>query len=120
MTSTQTALKKLRPPRLEPLFPVGHYTPSSRCPHHGPIPRGSDLCCMICHQSGQDGHPALQWDPTPERADRDARSDWAATGPAPAKRAGQPPEKETRRQRRRRLFDGILLRLRRPEAGARP
>ena len=51
------------PPRLIPLFPVGLYTPQSPCPHREPIRRGSNLCCMVCLQSGMDDHPALQRDP---------------------------------------------------------
>lgn len=67
-------------PVLMPLFPVGFFLPTSAdqvrafgrvlvpefasrgdvCPHHGPIPEGSTLCCMVCHQSGMDGHPGLK------------------------------------------------------------
>jgi hypothetical protein len=50
----------LRPPTLIPLFPVGPYTPQSACGHRLPIQAGSLLCCMVCHCSGMDGHPALQ------------------------------------------------------------
>lgn len=41
-------------PRVLPIFPVGPFTPGSRCPHRGPIPPGSSLCCMVCHASGMD------------------------------------------------------------------
>lgn len=51
-----------RPPKLLPLFPMGHFTPKSLCAHIFMIPRGSIWCCMVCHQSGQDDHPALQND----------------------------------------------------------
>jgi hypothetical protein len=61
----------IRPPRLVPLFPIGPYTPSSTCGHRGPIETGSLLCCMVCHTSGMDEHPALWHDittaPTPKR-----------------------------------------------------
>ena len=82
-----------RPPRLIPLFPLGPLTPESVCRHNGPIEPGSLFCCVICHHSGIDDHPALK---------RDARTD-----PTPeAKPAPAPPKKtcETRRQRRRRIF----------------
>ena len=35
-----------------------------------PIPKGSAICCAVCHVSGKDGHPALRVhpsDPQPER-----------------------------------------------------
>ena len=54
---------KRGPPKLEPLFPVGAFTPLSVCPHRRRLPRGSRLVCMVCHKSGVDGHPALQRDP---------------------------------------------------------
>jgi hypothetical protein len=83
----------LRLPQLVPLFPVGSYTPHSTCAHRAPIQRGSPLCCMVCHCSGMDGHPALQRDPHTEPLPE--RSPQAS----PASR-----RRETRRQRRRRLF----------------
>jgi len=74
----------LRP--LVPLFPVNGFTPESPCPHHGPLPEGSALCCMACHKSGMDDHPAIRrdrrFDPRPDdpalmavalEASRDAR-----------------------------------------------
>jgi hypothetical protein len=88
------------PPCLIPLFPIGPYTPQSPCPHHEPIRPGSELCCMVCHCSGMDGHPALQLDartdPIPE----------PSPGPA-SELVGQPEphaQRETRKQRRRRIF----------------
>jgi hypothetical protein len=86
-------------PRLEPLFPVGYYTPQSRCPHYGPIERGSVLCCMVCHVSGQDDHPALQLNVTAPKS-REAHR--AATYRARIV--------ETRKQRRRRLFRDLYSR----------
>jgi hypothetical protein len=85
----------VRPPRLVPLFPVGSYTPQSPCAHKRPIRRGSALCCMVCHRSGLDGHPALRRDPR--------------TDPIPERRLGANPaplklHKESRRHRRKRLF----------------
>jgi hypothetical protein len=57
-------------PRLVPLFPIGPLVPTSKCGHNGPLRAGSSFCCMICHTSGKDDHPALQrdpkTDPTPE------------------------------------------------------
>jgi hypothetical protein len=84
-----------RPPRLVPLFPIGAYTPRSTCAHRRPIETGSSLCCMVCHTSGMDRHPALR---------RDARSD-----PAPEPKPKPVPEsaipsRETRKVRRQRLF----------------
>ena len=88
-----------RPPTLVPLFPVVPYSPQAACAHHGAIPDGSALCCMVCHRSGVDGHPALQrdhrTDPAPERAPE-----------APAK----PGKRETRKQRRARLFAAPKIR----------
>jgi hypothetical protein len=82
-----------RLPWLVPLFPIGPYTPRSMCGHRKPIVSGSDLCCMICHRSGWDEHPAMQRDPETE--------------PAPEPRHTSPFHdllRETRRGRRLRLF----------------
>lgn len=58
---------------LVPLFPIGGFSPGSTCPHHGPLPEGSALTCMVCHRSGMDQHPAYRrdrrFDPRPERGD---------------------------------------------------
>jgi len=91
-TATTSAI---RPPRLVPLFPIGAYTPGSNCAHRRPIEQGSALCCMVCHTSGMDRHPALRRDPQ--------------TDPVPEPKAPAAPEKsrrkrETRKQRRKRLF----------------
>ncbi len=81
---------------LIPLFPLDSFTPTSVCPHHGLIRRGSSLVCMVCHASGLDFLPWLQ---------RDSRSD-----PRPERKRYTPPfvrgRKETRRERRARLFQG--------------
>jgi hypothetical protein len=83
----------IRPPRLVPLFPIGSYTPLSACGHNRPIVPGSVLCCMVCHRSGVDDHPALERDPLTE--------------PAPEPKPAPAPKKttrETRKQRRQRVF----------------
>lgn len=87
---------------LVPLFPIGPFTPTSECPHRGPIPDGSLLCCMVCSASGMDGHPALkrnpETDPRPEPKPRHPRrTNMARREEAEAKPA-------TRRQRRSRVF----------------
>ncbi len=92
--STGTA-SLVRPPRLVPLFPIGAYTPQSNCAHRRPIESGSSLCCMVCHASGMDRHPALRRDPQ--------------TDPAPEPKPKAAPEQprsaqETRKERRLRLF----------------
>jgi hypothetical protein len=80
--------------RLIPMFPLGSYTPQSTCAHHGPIQAGSLFCCMVCHHSGIDGHPALKRDPR--------------TDPAPERKAAPAPAKkkalETRKVLRLRKF----------------
>jgi len=53
-------ITSLRKCRLVPLFPIGPFTPQSVCAHKGPIRPGSLFVCMVCHQSGYDGHPAMQ------------------------------------------------------------
>jgi hypothetical protein len=89
-------LAHLHTPRfLVPLFPLPTmFSPQSACPHHGEIRRGSWFCCMICHRSGMDHHPALQIVtaemPEPERR--------RYIPPAP------PGRKETRREKRARMF----------------
>lgn len=90
---------------LVPLFPIGAFTPASECPHRGPIRPGSLFCCMVCSQSGVDGHPAMKRDPAtdpepesaaPTPAGRGLREEVAAS-PAP----------ETRRERRARRFASL-------------
>ena len=58
---------------LEPLFPLTPLTPSSTCPHHGPIRTGSRFCCMICHRSGQDHR--IPAPPSRRRAELEEASD---------------------------------------------
>ncbi|WP_337174793.1 sigma factor-like helix-turn-helix DNA-binding protein [Paludisphaera sp.] len=91
---------------LVPLFPVTSFTPQSECPHRGPLPEGSLLCCMVCSASGIDGHPAMKRDPAtdprPEPKSRPKRRADEARSETPAKEAGSTPE--TRRQRRFRVF----------------
>jgi hypothetical protein len=89
-----------RPPQLVPLFPVGTYTPSSRCAHRGPIERGSVFCCMICHTCGQDDHPALQINRSIEP---NTEVKWTATLLS-TKYSKQRIFLETRKLRRQRLF----------------
>jgi hypothetical protein len=83
----------VRLPRLVPLFPVGPFTPQSTCGHLRAIEPGSVFCCVICHQSGVDDHPGLQRDPLTDPAPE------PKPAPAPVKTA-----RETRKQRRQRLF----------------
>jgi hypothetical protein len=86
-------------PKLVPLFPLGSFTPESRCPHHAPIERGSVLCCMICHSSGQDNHPALKCDSS---MGIDSKIDCSAN--YPRLNSIQGTQLESRKQRRHRLF----------------
>lgn len=53
-------------PELVPHFPADSFTPSSSCPHRGPYPVGSVLCCMKCHKSGMDGADVMRIDPREE------------------------------------------------------
>jgi len=85
-----------RPPRLVPLFPIGAFTPTSLCAHRQPLRIGSELCCMVCHLSGMDKHPALQRDKAKEPA------------PEPVPSVPKPKTaRESRKQRRRRLFAAL-------------
>ena len=88
-------------PRLIPLFPIGSYTPQSACPHLEPIERGSALCCMVCHGSGMDAHPALRRDPRMDPAP-EPKAEPTAPNLALQPKTGE--SHETRKQRRRRLF----------------
>jgi hypothetical protein len=92
--SASTPREPRHEPRLVPLFPIGPFTPQSVCPHRGAIRPGSVFCCMVCSRSGMDDHPALK---------RDPRSD-----PRPEVKAAKPTlsvsGRETRKERRRRLF----------------
>jgi hypothetical protein len=85
------------PPRLIPLFPIGPFTPQSKCPHIGPIRPGSRVCCMICSRSGVDDHPELKRDPR-----TDPRPEAKALP-----RARPATGHETRKQRRGRLFAAL-------------
>jgi hypothetical protein len=83
----------IRSPRLIPMFPLGPYTPQSTCGHRRMLRLGSLFCCMVCHRSGIDGHPALLRDP------RTDPSPEPKPAPAPPK-----PARETRKVRRARQF----------------
>jgi hypothetical protein len=85
-------------PRLVPLFPIGPFTPQSVCPHRGEIRPGSALCCMVCLRSGMDNHPALKRDPRDEPRPDVKR----------AKRTLPVIGRETRKERRKRLFAAQL------------
>jgi hypothetical protein len=91
-----TDVRTLRPPHLDPISPIPALTPFSACPHHGVIRKGLDIYCVVCSCSGQDHHPALQHyactDPKPEPPPPEPPPDVA------------PPHKETRRERRLRIF----------------
>ena len=53
-----------------------------------PIPKGSAICCAVCHVSGKDGHPALRVHPS---------------DPQPERRVEPRKQKPTRKERRRRI-----------------
>lgn len=90
-------------PRLEPLFPITAFTPSSVCPHKTRISRGSNLVCMVCHQSGADHRrlPGL-------RVGSKMREDWTDATPTvyapPPDSSGS--SRPTRKQRRAAAADG--------------
>lgn len=63
-TNEPSAKSGNRVPRLEPLFPIGGFSPAAACGHKKRIKRGSSFICMVCHQSGWEGHPDLVVDPT--------------------------------------------------------
>ncbi len=109
LTRGRTGLQIVqRPPRLVPLFPVRSYTPHSQCAHRGPIERGSFFCCMVCHASGQDDHPSLQHTYSIELRSEAKRENVLSS----SKYSDQRIFLETRKQRRQRLFSGILSSLR--------
>jgi hypothetical protein len=83
-----------RSPRLIPMFPIVSFTPSSTCAHRRVLRTGSLFCCMVCHRSGIDGHPALK---------RDRRTD-PSPEPKPAPPLAKKLKRETRKQIRARLF----------------
>jgi hypothetical protein len=94
---------------LVPLFPIGAFTPSSKCPHHGPIREGSLFCCMVCSTSGMDDHPALRRDPlTDPKPEPRPPARRPAARPTAGAKPSSPPEpaagRETRKERRRRQF----------------
>jgi hypothetical protein len=97
---------------LVPLFPIGAFTPTSKCPHHGPIRPGSLFCCMVCSASGIDDHPALKRDPeTDPRPEPSTRTPSAPTAPTKSTSGANPSsplapagDRETRKERRRRQF----------------
>jgi hypothetical protein len=89
-------------PRLVPLFPIGHYTPLSACPHKEPIEPGSLLCCMVCHKSGIDQHPGLRRDPLTEPSPEPPPTSGTSAKASKTERG------ETRKQRRNRQFSSDL------------
>jgi hypothetical protein len=93
-TPTDGTAPVVREPRLIPMFPITSFWPGSQCGHYRMIPMGSLFCCMVCHRSGIEGHPALQ---------RDPRED-----PEPEPKPTAPPRKKpavlTRKQKRAILY----------------
>lgn len=73
-------------PDLTPLFPIVYLTPKSKCPHKGPLRRGTQFVCMVCYRSGLDHLPALARRP--------------ATDPKPE---GKPPPKAERKLTRKEI-----------------
>jgi hypothetical protein len=94
---------------LIPMFPIVAFTPQSACRHGGEsIKHGSRFCCMVCHVSGMDGHPGLRRDPATDPAPE--LESQPAAAPAMAEPSNTVARRETRRERRRRLFEaaGII------------
>lgn len=88
-------------PRLVPLFPIGPLVPTSKCGHNGPIRAGSSFCCMICHASGKDDHPALKRDPATDPAPE------SSTNPLPAAKDLAPKSSRRRLKQHRRTQAAI-------------
>lgn len=82
---------------LIPLFPVTSFTPHSKCPHNGPIPRGSAFVCAVCHQAGKDGTPALPVDV--KRLPDDPRPPEPKPKPAAKSKTKTKPQPQRRRSR---------------------
>lgn len=104
----QAGPKPRRDPRVALLFPTNQLTPSSPCPHDGPIRKGDRVVCMVCHASGLDGIdlPHLGTVPPPSDSTGD---DADHEGERPGERPTPPPAAplkkdplETRRERRAR------------------
>jgi hypothetical protein len=89
-------------PRLVPLFPIGPFTPDTRCGHRHPIRAGSVFCCMVCHSSGYDNHPELKRDPKTEPGLEPSQPVDAT--PEPSISGNGNGSVETRKQRRRRQY----------------
>jgi hypothetical protein len=82
--------------RLNPKFPVGvPFTPTSDCPHKGPIPHGSMDYCACCDRTGIDWHPAFLRDPRTEPRHR-------------PELVRPPAHEETRREKRERLYQNLM------------
>jgi hypothetical protein len=48
-------------PILIPIFPINAFTPARQCDHAArPIPKGSPLVCMDCHDTGLRNHKAIR------------------------------------------------------------
>lgn len=95
---------------LVPLFPIAAFTPQSSCPHKTPIPDGSSLYCVVCHDTGMRHHPALKrtaadivaernWKP-PEDGDQWSDQDLAE----PTVYEGKTGPPKTRREQRAAMY----------------
>ncbi len=82
-------------PKMVPIFPIPALTPTSPCPHHQQIRKGSVFVCMVCHQSGADHHPALK---------RDRRTDPKPEPPTIYAPPLDPKAKPTRKQKRAAMY----------------
>jgi hypothetical protein len=110
-----------RVPRLEPLFPIGPLTPSSPCGHKKKLERGSSFICMVCHQSGWEGHPDLVIDPNETLSP--TRPEYATERPEPVEdrvevKAEKQWENLTRKQKRTIMFGSKEQSLVRPSDDA--
>jgi hypothetical protein len=108
------APRELRGPRVRLMFPAGSLTPSSPCPHRGPIRKGDRVVCMVCHASGLDGidlpHPGTVPPPPDEDEDEDDEPRGRmgpATAPKPEPKVPKLDDQAMTRAQRRKLQERL-------------
>lgn len=91
-------------PGFVPQFPLGAYTPNSRCRHRGTLTETASCCCMICHASGRHEHYLL-----PKYIAQVPNANINNDSGSREAYASQSISRETRKQRRHRLFSQTMV-----------
>lgn len=100
----EEATRRPKDPAVELLFPPINFAPNSPCPHCGAIKEGDEVCCMVCHQTGIEDHPAFDRtasDNEPNSYRLIPNPSGKLGGTEPKQRRGRKPKSAAARKRQR-------------------